>query len=773
MLQHANSNNVSYYSIVNNVTFVGSPRFKITHTVLLACIAAIMLSFAIHAVPTRHNVDIGGYDSAYLQGFFDQQPAPAAFGVDLKTRWSASSAAFRLPLIGMPATVTLRVAAPISKTLILQSPTAQLTTSFAVAYRWHDLRFTESGSLTKWTDTAVSLSSTTAPWQKGDLREVGVLVDTLTYETGWFALPYPSTVSLSVVLAGMIAYLLHLWWGVGNTRTIGIAATFPSLLVALAWRWPMASFMVWRDALPWFCIIGLLLLCWHHRAIVQEHWQKEQGRYGTIGILCWGVWLWWVQQRHVTLVVPGVEKDFRSFASRTESLSSVLHADPFYQIGYPFILWAGQQLSSAAVFTVATDWAVIAAVITLCASWYIARRVLGRGWDLVCVAIMAASSFFVEYSLLIGSDMTFTACAAVSLAATQWAMESPNQRRRWFLVGVTAGLAYMVRHTGVILLAPVVLACFAPQSTWRFRLSTLMVVVAGWVVCAAPQLFVNIRDTGQIFFNFQAKNSWLAVYGNVDWGRWADVPDSISLRDVILSDPNRFFWSWWHSLVGVFGTGASTKEHDTALWQRLLSVPFNWLSTVGVLWTGWMVLERRLDRARAVLLVWAIGFVAISSIAFILPRMLLPLTLVAAMTATDGLRVVTKRIPRVKWIVIASILIAGLFNAGFTGATQLVAGQPDDEYAALSYVHTLEPQRLVVLIPAESPAGKYSALSDQVVARITQYPVDPKRVCKGSPDYVLWSNELVPPDSTLVPLAQFGRYWVFRMADSPLYCTPQ
>jgi hypothetical protein len=305
------------------------------------------------------------------------------------------------------------------------------------------------------------------------------------------------------------------------------------------------------------------------------------------------------------------------------------------------------------------------------------------------------------------------------------------------------------------------------------RLQTLGVVIAGWSLCAAPQLFVNMRDTGQLFYNFQSKNSWLAVYGNLDWGRWADVPDSITLQDVILADPSRFFGSWWNTVTSVLGTGATNNEHDTALWQRLLSVPFNWLSTIGVVWSGWMALHKRLDRARGMLIVWAIGFVAVSSIAFLLPRMLLPLIVVAAVTATDGLRILTERMPRMHWLVVVSILSAGVLLAGTTGAIHLAEGQPNDEYAALAYVQSLTPERLVVLVPAESPAGKYSVLSEHVVTRLTQYPVDPRRVCAVAPDYLLWSNELVPPDAVLEPLAQFGRYWVFRMADSPRYCTPR
>jgi hypothetical protein len=164
--------------------------------------------------------------------------------------------------------------------------------------------------------------------------------------------------------------------------------------------------------------------------------------------------------------------------------------------------------------------------------------------------------------------------------------------------------------------------------------------------------------------------------------------------------------------------------------------------------------------------------VVVSSIAFILPRMLLPVLIVAAVTATDGLRLVLNQIPRVRWLIAVPLLVIGMVLAANAGQQHLETGQPADERAALAAVVSLNPQRLAVLVPAESPAGKYSQLSERVVLRVTRYPVDAVPVCAAQPDYLLWSNELVPPDLTLVPLMHIGRYWIFRMADSPAYCTP-
>jgi hypothetical protein len=757
---------------VNTYPTEALSRLKTHWTILTATLCALLLSVIVHAIPTTHSVDIGGYDSAYVQGFYDQQHTPQEFGRNGTARWSGPDAAIRLPLLGRPAHITLRVAAPRAKTLDLISPTTAVTVPLQEPFRWYTVPFVESGSPTKWFDTAVTLLVPTGTWQKGDLRDVGILVDSLTYTTDWYALPYPSTVLLSMLVAGMASYLLTKRTHVQPLTAVALAAALPNIFVACAWRWPVSPLLVWSSALPWLGAGLFVAILWQLRAAVHIHWQQMQERYAAVAIVGWSIWMMFIQQHHVTLAVPGVEKDFRSFASRSDDIAAVLRADPFYHFGYPLILWIGNTLSGGSVFSVATVWAVCAATLAICAAWYCARRVLGRGWDLVAVGIMLSSSFFVEYTLLVGSDMTFTALVTTALAMILWAMDLPERNVRWVVVGLCVGAAFLVRHTGLILVVPVLCALYTRVPTRRALLLGLAFFGMGWVVSAAPQLVINVRDTGQLFFHHQAKNSWLAVYGNMDWGRWGDVPDNISLLHIFLMDPSRFVVSWWNNIVGVFGTGAVARETDTALWQRLLSVPMNWLSTVGVVWAGWMILQRRLDAQRWVLVAWAAGFIAVSSIAFILPRMMLPLVFVAAVSATDGVRLVTHSFLHIRWLVVAVLLVGVMVYAGDVGWQRIVQGQPADERAALMYMQRLNPQRLAVLVPAESPAGKYSALSERVVVRVTRYPVDPATVCAAQPDYALWSNELVPPDERLIPLERIGRYWIFRMADSPTFCTP-
>ncbi len=768
-MQHANSDNVSYYTIVNVFAKEYMSRFKLPLEAFAILICALIISLLIHAVPARHVVDIGGYDSAYLQGFFEQQASPDSFGSADRVRWSGADAALRLPLIGMPSTLSIRVASPITKTLTLQTTDAATTHTFNTPYAWNDVTVQMPIALTKWTDTPVVFGTSVAPWQKGDLRDVGVLVDTLTYHSAWFALPYPSIAVLTMVVAILFAQLVPMLWA-GRYGRIAVAAGVPNLMVLGCIRYPFHQVLVWPTVLVWATGLLVCILLWRNRVRISAHWERTQERYIAAGIGIWCVVLTVVQRSHLTLVVPGVEKDFRSFATRSDTAAEVFRADAFYQYGYPAILWVARIIGGYDVFVTALIWAIIAAALTLCASWAIARSVFGRGWDAGVVLLLAGSSFFGEHALLVGSDMTFTAATTATLAALLWAMSAPAARLRWLVVGVAAGSAYITRHTGLVLWIPIAVALWMSAPTGRDRMRILTLFGIGWFCLAAPQLYVNLRDSGQLFYQLQAKNSWLAVYGNMDWGRWADVPDNIPLMDVVLNDPARFVRSWWNTVVGVFGTGATASQYDKGLWLRLLTVPFHWLSALGMVWIGLRIVTKTIDAKRLVLIAWAAGFVAVSAIAFILPRMMLPLTIVAAITAVDGLRAVIRRIPQIHGIVVAGVLVAGVVVGVTQTAMQVRVGQPQDEHAALAAMQRVEPVRLGVLVPAESPAGKYSVLSDRVVIRTTQYPVDAGMICAAKPDWLLWSNELVPPDVRLVPYSRHGRYWIFRMADSPAYC---
>ena len=741
--------------------------------ILLSLLGSVLVLLTMHAIPTRHIVDIGGPDSAYLQGFYDQQPIPALFARPGTGRWSGPEAALRLPLIGMPAQLSITAAAPLPRTLTILTDDPSAPDSIAVPLdtHWQTIPIPIPGVLQKLWDTPVLLRSDTSPWQKGDLRSVGIMLDSLTYETNWGALPYPSTAVATLFTTLLLALAFSGRAPTVRRRDWMLAGCLPHLVVAFAWRWPLHSAFVVPAAHWWGLAAALaytLLVYWR---VVVSVWQRWQAVAGAVLISGWSAWYVVLQQSHLTLVVPGVEKDFRSFATRASDLDGVLRADGFYQIGYPALLWLGQALSGQSAYAVGLTLSVAAAAVLLLGVWWVARLTLGRGWDVVCVTIVMASAFFGDAALLLGTDIPFAAAATLGIGALLWAQQRPDALQRWWLAGALLALAFLIRHTGLVLGIVAVLALLTAPASRTTRLRAAAWFVPGWGVMALPQLWVNLRNTGTLFYNTQAKNSWLAVYGGMDWGRWGDVPDDISLMTIVLNDPGRFLASWWRNISVILGTGATEQQYDAALWQRLLSVPFNWIAAIGVVWAGYRLVQRTLDPARQLLYGWAVAFCMVSALAFVLPRLLLPLLVVAAIAATDGVRLVVRRCAPQYLLIVAALVSLVLAQTVQQSHQRLLAGQPADERDALAFVQTLAPERLAVLVPAESPAGKYSVLSAVTVLRTTTYPVPKAIVCDAQPDVLLWSNELVPPHPELIPQAHIGRYWVFRMQDNPSYCT--
>jgi hypothetical protein len=156
--------------------------------------------------------------------------------------------------------------------------------------------------------------------------------------------------------------------------------------------------------------------------------------------------------------------------------------------------------------------------------------------------------------------------------------------------------------------------------------------------------------------------------------------------------------------------------------------------------------------------------VAISAIAFILPRFLLPLVIVAAYTATWVIQRFHRGVS-LGWraVMLTAVCIWQLTSITTTIQTTL-SQQPADEQAVLQYLVGAHPTaRLAFAVPSESPIGKYSALSQQRVHRTTIALVNMPALCQSNPDLVVWSTELQDPPRYPIEW-QSGRYIVFAGA---------
>jgi hypothetical protein len=323
------------------------------------------------------------------------------------------------------------------------------------------------------------------------------------------------------------------------------------------------------------------------------------------------------------------------------------------------------------------------------------------------------------------------------------------------------------------------------------RTRSLLLFTVAFLIAIAPQLLVNIRDTGQPLYSQQAKNIWLCVYGSCDWGRWDEAPNNVTLSEVVLRDPGRFLASWWANVRGFFGTGGEdTSEFGRAIQLRLLGFPANWLALGGLL--AWAIaIFRRPTSAQAMrilLLLWIGAYVLAICVGIALPRFFLPLAPVYALAAVW---VITRLEPRTEnqepdtaskqlfenneqksskqvsrfrshvlrftfyvlrnaSLIAAVLLLVCLWGGFAIGAGYVLGNQPTDEATAVQLIQaTLRPgEHVVVRAPPRVALDTASAIAHLVVPENGRYLLS----SEGSP----------PPGSTIVGNA--GRYTLYRIA---------
>ena len=608
----------------------GVPIRALLRLIAVMAIGALLLALA-YQIPVTHTVDVGGYDAAYVQGFYDPERAlpgeqrPELAGSDGGARWTRDQSFLVFPQAGLPAQIILRLrgwrangASP--QVTVLLNGVRELGQLQAGA-DWQDYAFTIDGGLLKPNDVVIEIRSDTAQLDPGDPRRVGVLLDRATYRVGPAPIvPYPPQLLYGALAAGM------LWVLIQNNEQRTKNKKSPGLPFVLCLFVLCSVFLVFyrlQPPYPYPLLRLLPALDGVLAALLALRYGSELARripmlLDALALGGLGVWLaavLVVAQRHVTLSVPSVEKDFRVFALRSAHLAGsfpggtsnpdldgVLRADGFYNLGYPLLLWLARPFTGDNPFLAARLVAALSAALLLGAAWWLARRLLGRGPALLALLMLALSPLVVEYALYVGTDMPFAALCVLALAllvpiAGQDSTPSYTLQFTMIAAGVTAGAAFLIRHPGLLLL-PFGYLCIWLQRdrsaearlqsrSQRLTFSLLLFTLA-FLITISLQLYVNFRDAGAPLYSQQAKNVWQAVFGDGDWGRWGEANDAIGLGQVIAQDPARFLANWWANLRGFVGTGGEdTREFGQAAQLRLLGFPANWLAIVGLL--GWLL----------------------------------------------------------------------------------------------------------------------------------------------------------------------------------------
>lgn len=590
-----------------------------------AAVGALLI-LLLSQLPVAHDVNIGGRDAAYVQGFHEPErpDSPALAGSDGAARWSQPSAALRFPQAGLPGEVALRLRGlredgpPPEITLLLNGTT--VLDRFQSTGDWEERRLAITGGWLKASDFFVEIRA--APTTLADGREVGALLDRATYSVGpGLVAPYPSQLAYGALVGLLLAALAS-----AGRRTLtpprprspNLRIAAGLLLYGLAWlllyRMPPPLYPHPLGALPPLTVLALAATL-----AVREGPALAARAPWLVGVAApaaviggWTVATLVVGQGHLTLSRPGVENDFRVFATR-ETLAQVFSADGFYNLGYPLLLWLVRPLFDGNAFLAGRLIAALAGAVLLGASYWLARALLPPGPALAALITLALSGLVAQYGLYVGSDMPFAACVALCAAAVAWAGRRGEAARRRAddrgllalaaLAGIFGGLAFLVRHLGLVLLPWGALALLvvavvarrqAPAAHARRGRALLAPAIysLAFLLTIAPQLAINTLQAGQPLYNQQAKNIWLAVYGGTDWGRWEEAPNTIGLAEVVLRDPARFLENWWRNVIGYTGSGAEdTSEFGRALQLRLLGWPANWLAVAGLL--AWLLLTLR------------------------------------------------------------------------------------------------------------------------------------------------------------------------------------
>ncbi|MGC8799543.1 MAG: glycosyltransferase family 39 protein [Chloroflexus sp.] len=695
---------------------VGLIRHTLNHALGWATVAVLIITL-LGQLPMQTTFDIGRTDAAVVQGFGEPETGdPSSDGM---VRRALPTAALRIPHVGAPATLTIRWMAP-AGTPVLIAVNDEAPIQLLARGGWEEHSFTITSGWRKAFDLVVRIT-TPAP-------TASVWLDRVTLTATPPLWPYPAQLGYAALIGALIGSLLAqrprwqpliaiggyglLWLVLYRISSYPIRY-LPAITVVMlgaiwfVWRWPQLA-TYWPPAVTPLLAVGV-----------------------AVG---WMIWLIPAMQAHVTLARPGVENDFRVFATR-DTIATIFQADGFYNLGYPLLLWLVRPLTFDNPFLAGRLIALISGGLLIGGSYLLARCFLAPAPALLTTVFLAWSGMVVQYGLLVGSDMPFAVAFTFAVALTLHAGRSSTG---WMavLAGVLAGFAFLIRHPGMLLLV------WGAATLWYLnRRRAAFLFVLGFGLAAAPQLVVNTVQTGQPLFNQQAKNIWLAVYANTDWQRWDEVPNSISLLEVVGRDPIRFFTNWSRNIVGFLGAGAEdVSEFGRADQLRLLGWPTNWLAIGGLVVGGWLAWHKRTDRCWLALLALIGLYVAAISVAFILPRFWLPLVPLYAVAAAWAL---THLLNRPRSLLAAGLgLIVLLWPGPQMAVSAVLTAQPSDETGAVALVQqtiTTSGARVVAAIPDRLPLVKYSAIAHLITERVP-LTVTFAELQALHADYVLWDN---------------------------------
>lgn len=244
--------------------------------------------------------------------------------------------------------------------------------------------------------------------------------------------------------------------------------------------------------------------------------------------------------------------------------------------GYPiavslFYIWLNDWLHAGLMLT------IISSVLTMIASFYLFRPIIGRTAAWISVATTLSSGLFILFSCMATTDIFFLALFYASLLACLFSI-SREKTYWWFIAGAISGLAILVR-VNAITLALVLIAPLYKRISQKHLAISLSFVFAGfftillfWISFAnythsniwpSEGTTLNLAST---YFSPRNLNPTVAVYELK--GKFQ------SPLDVIAQDPVRIFRQYVHALLLLAKKAFLTNE--------IVTTPANFLALLGL-----------------------------------------------------------------------------------------------------------------------------------------------------------------------------------------------
>ncbi len=263
-----------------------------------------------------------------------------------------------------------------------------------------------------------------------------------------------------------------------------------------------------------------------------------------------------VEVLHLTNVMAIGNLDYFPLLDRGLQLS--FHSwngwvDWIHPVGYPWLVRIGLELGFDAARwgqTLSVFGGVLGLIGTYLLAWSITRS---RKVALLAEIFVATTGYFVFFAGQEGNDMLAAGFQILSigwlaLAIARAPIDGAPSARWIFLTGLTVGLAYLTRYTGMITagVCALMLTGLAllqrRRSMWKLVAVFLITVIAVTALQWLPSWIV----TGSPLSSDQGKNVYFHLYGSFDFiTDWNAQPDRISLLQVIALDPGRFLRHWW------------------------------------------------------------------------------------------------------------------------------------------------------------------------------------------------------------------------------------